>query len=219
MAGVGSASAATLSFEVSDTRPGELANTTPSSTSGTVVSDAAVPTMTYTVTGVDLTSVGGTASETIIFDIDYSQTNGTGVQVNGFGNISVTGGGDNNQVDGDETLTATVSLNSTTYAAGDIDLGFVTFVTGGVSGTADEQWNIITENGTTLYQSPGNNTANFASSSFVTLDPVAGDNFNGTFNAQGYTINLTATQAPIPEPASLALLGASAMLMFTRRRK
>jgi len=210
---------AAVIFEVSDLRPGETTANVATTTLGAVTSNASVPTMTYTVTGVDLTSVGGSASEQVVIDVDFTQTGGTGVQFNGFGNISVTGGGNNNQVDGVETLTATVSLSSTTYTAGDITLGFISFTTGGVSGDTDEQWNITTASGTTLFNSPGSNVTTFAASSFVTLDPVAGNSNDGDFNAQGYIIELTATQDIIPEPASLALLSAGGFLIGSRRRR
>lgn len=212
-----SAANAAVIVTVSDTTPnGDNGTGTRalSTTLGTVSAPPAIPTTTYTVTGLDLTSVGGGASETIAFDITYSQTGGTGVQFNGFGNIAVTGG-DNNQVDNLETITATVSLNGATTFTGGVSLGFIEFTTGGTSNPGtDEFWDIITASGTQSFQSPGNITSTFSPSSFVTLDPVAGDNRNGTFNVQGFVVEITA----VPEPASLALLGLGGMLVVSRRR-
>jgi len=208
---------AAVILNVSDTRPGETANTVATTTLGSVSSTANVPTATYTITGLDLTSVGGGASEQIVFDIDYTQTNGSGVQVNGFGNISVTGGSSDNMVDGDETITATLSLNSTTFT-GDISLGFVSFATGGVSNFSDESWDIIHENGTVSFVETTDKVATFAPSSFVTLDPVAGPGSDGgTFNVQGFDVEIST--AIIPEPASLSLLALGSLLIASRRRR
>lgn len=204
---------AAVTFTVSDTRPGESAVTTPSSTLGSVSSTAAVPTATYTITGLDLTSVGGTNNETIVFDVLYTHggTGGTGVQINGFGNIAVTGG-DNNQVDNEETLTATLSLNGATTFTGGLSLGFTSFQTGGVS--AEETWNVITASGTQFFPAGSGTNATFDPSSFVTLDPVSGNTNNGTFNAQAFTVSITA----VPEPSASLLGGLGLMLLLRRRR-
>jgi hypothetical protein len=206
---------------VSDTRPGELASTTPTTTLGSVASNAGMPTATYTLTALDLTSVGGGASETIVFDITYTQTGGSAPQVNGFGNISVTGG-DDNQVDLGETLTATVSLNSTTFA-GVIALGLIELSVGGVN--AGETWDVIHDGGT-ISEAPGAGgtvKTSFPASSFVTLDVTDGPYFSDAVNIAGFQVLVT---ADVPEPASMALLGLLAvslsnrggLLIATRRR-
>ena len=208
----GSLQAATI-LTVTDTRPGETAVTVASTTAGSVsVSGTKVPTSTYTVSGLDLTSFGGGAGETLVFNVTYSQTGGTGVQVNGFGNISVTGG-DNNQVDGAEVLTATVSLisGSSTYTGdyADLSIGFIRTFTGGVDSVAAESWDIITASGTQSFTGPGNTTANFAPSSFVSLDPDG-----STVNLQEFDVQISY----IPEP-STALLGGLGLLALLRRRR
>ncbi|MEM9110868.1 MAG: PEP-CTERM sorting domain-containing protein [Planctomycetota bacterium] len=201
------ASNAEVIFTVSDQRPDNAARAL-STTEGSVSAPAVLPTMTYTITGLDLTSVGGTASETIIYDVLFTQTGGLGVAFNGFGNISVIGGLQA-QVDNNETLTATVSLSSSTFT-GDIELGIV-FMAAGGNDTADE-WDVIHEGGTESLAGtgPGVNIATFDPSSFVTLDPQAGDGVN----FQRFDVQVTA----VPEPGSLALLGLGGLLITRRRR-
>lgn len=213
---------AEVTFTVSDKVPNGdngSGTRTLSTSLGSVSADPALPTMTYTVTNLDFTSVGGTASETVAFDITFSHggTGGTGVQFSSWGNISVTGG-DDNVVDNAETVTATVGINtgSTTYA-GDLLIGFTSFSTGDVSVDADEFWNVITRNGTELLQSPGNTTVTFAASPFVTLDPVSGNRRNGTFSAEGFDVQITATST-IPEPSAALLGGFVLMGLLIRRR-
>lgn len=208
---VQSASAATIT--VSDQTPN--GGRTLTTTAGSVSAPPLIPTTTYTITGLDLTSEGGTASETIAFDVTYTQTGGTGVQFNGFGNVSVTGG-DNNQIDLGETLTATISLNAglTTFA-GTIDLGFILAQPGGVS--SDESWNVIHENGTiAATQTNGNNPATFASSSFFTLETTDGEQLFDRINLQRFTVEINANE--VPEPGSLALVGLGGLCLLRRRR-
>jgi len=208
---------------VTDSRPGETAVTTPSATVGSVSYTPAVPTTTYTVSSLDLSSYGGGVGESIAFDVTYTHggTGGTGVQVNGFGNISVTGG-DNNQVDNLETLTATVSFNtgSSTFSGdfADLSIGFTSFSTGGVdTGGNTESWQLLTDGGTSgpFEATVDSTTTTFPASSFVTLDPVSGVTNNGTFNLQGFDIEISA----IPEPSSAALLGGLGLLALLRRRR
>lgn len=212
---------AQISFTVRDIRPGELTAQGPSivfsdTTFTSVVSTATVPTATYTITGLDFTSVGGSANETVAFDIDYTfgGTGGTGVQINSFGNISVTGG-ESQRVDNEETITLTVGINpGLTTFTGDLSFGFIDFFVGDVSGGTDEIYDITTENGTQTITSPTNNTGAFTASSFVTLDPVAGDDQNGNLSVQRFDIQVTA----IPE-ASAALLGGFVLLGLLIRRR
>lgn len=214
----GSLQAATIAT-ISDNRPGR--NFSPyeaTTTAGSVTSTAAVPTSVYTVTGLDLSSYGGGASESLVFNILYTQSGGTAVQINTFGNISVTGGPSDNQVDGLEIITATVSFNegSSTFTGdfADLSVGFVSFTTGAVG--INEAFNITTDSGTQLYtsptsgSSPGSVLTTFDLSSLVTLDPVTGD-----FNVTGFDVQITA----VPEPSSTALLGLGGLALILRRRR
>lgn len=198
-------------FTVSDTTPNGA--TTPATSLGSVNNPAAIPVSTYTVTGLDLTSVGGGASETIAFNITYSQTGGSAVQFNGFGNVSVTGGADNNQIDPGEALTATVSLNGglTTFG-GTINLGLTQVQIGGRD--SDEQFTITHQGGIIDAPEELNNLYAFASSSFVTLATVDTDKLNDAGNMQSFTVTISA----VPEPSSLALLCLGGLLIARRRR-
>lgn len=155
-------------------------------TSGTIThTDSTLPLITYTINNVDLTSVGGTANETIAFNVNYTQTGGTGVQYNTFGNVSVTGG-DENQISVGEDLTATLSLSSTTFA-GTVNLAFNYIHVGGGGGS--DAWNIITSSGTTNYTFAANGaTFTLADTTFMTLDTTV-----GTVNLQGFDVKITAS--------------------------
>ena len=187
--------------------PGTTGSRTLTTTEGAVSAPATLPTMTYTITGLDLTGVGGTASETIVFDLAFTETGpvGTAVAFNSFGNIAVAGGGGfDNQVDNTETLTANVSLNNSTTFTGDIELGIIFL---GIGGGQGDTWDVIHDGGT---EEGINTAASFAPSSFVTLAPQTG---NGV-NFQRVDVQVTAT----PEPGSLALLGLGGLLFARRRR-
>lgn len=215
-------------FTVSDNVPdGDSGSGTRSlSTSlGTVTAPPAIATTTYTISNLDFTSIGGTASETVAFDIAYSQTGGTGVQFNGFGNISVTGNGDNNQVEPDngvlgrtdETLTATLSLNAglTTYNNSLISLGFTESRLGGFD--SDETYELITSNGTTTVPEGGSNVVPISpSSNFFTLAPIDTDKGNDAMNLSGFDVQITAVA--VPEPSAALLMGFALMGLLIRRR-
>jgi hypothetical protein len=176
---------------------------------GTLGSNNALPTQ-YTWTGLDFTSVGGSASDQIVFNVSYSQSGGTGVQFNTASNVSVTGGGDNNQVEGTETLTATIALTSTTFAGGLSNLS-IAFTRLNIGGFGNVESADVTHAGGTITQAVASgNFVDFAPSSFVTLDPITTTNVNiAGFNAQ-----ITA----VPEP-STALLGGLGLLALLRRRR
>lgn len=192
----------TLSSSLGDVSTGTL---TPSA--------AIVAPITYTITGLDLTSVGGGASETIAFNITYSQSGGTGVQFNSFGNVSVTGG-DDTQISVGETLTATLSLNAATTFTGSVSLGFIELIPGGLTatgGTPVETFDVIHAGGTfegTSTSTPSR-TAIFDPSPYVTLEPTF-----GAMNLQKLSVQIQA----VPEPGSLALLGLGGLLIARRRR-
>lgn len=173
------------------------------STLGDEATDNGMPVTTYTMSNVDLTSEGGTATESFTFTVSYSQTGGTGVQFNGFGNVSVTGG-DNNQVGTDETLTATVALTSSSFAGLSLT-GFTQVRGGGVAGT-DE--GTFTHAGGTESISAG------SSAPTVTGTTVTLAVSTGAINFEGFRAEFVA----VPEPASVSLLGLGALALLRRRR-
>lgn len=172
---------------------------------------AVLPTFTYTLSNLDLQGVGGGASETVVFNVSFSQSGGTGLQFTSFGNISVTGAPNNIYIDGTETATATVALSSTTFA-GDIAIGFTRLFVGDVG--TNETWNTIHDGGTVSGSQAAGNNNPFPVSSFFTLDPTSA---NANLTIQGYNIDITATEA-VPEP-SAALLGSFGILLLLRRRR
>jgi len=192
--------------------PGPGTGTRALSTSiGSVVATPVVPTMTYNLSNLDLQSIGGSASDSIQFTVTFSQTGGTAVQFNTFGNISVTGG-DNNQIDPAESLTATASISSTTFSGGlsNLSIAFTGMKIGGYS-----SGDVVD-----MIHSTGSITKNFSSSttsdvaaptptSFFTMDVTA-----GKANIQGYSIQITA----VPEPSSLLLCSLSLLGLLHRKR-
>jgi hypothetical protein len=151
---------------------------------GIVIAPPLLPATTYAITGLDLTCAGGTSSESITLDVTYSQTGGTGVQFNGFGNVSVTGGNDN-QVENGESLTATVSISGTSFAAGTVEAKFVTIAIGGAS--AGETWQVVHEGGSVPGAGP-TQVYDIPATSFMTLGSIGGA---GTVNIQAFTVEIT----------------------------
>lgn len=166
--------------------------------------DRGLPVTTYTISNVDLTSVGGTATESFTFTVSYSQTGGTGVQFNGFGNVSVTGG-DNNQVDTSETITATIALTGSSFTELSLE-GFILVRGGGVAG-ADA--GTFTHAGGTENIFAGKSEAAVSGTS-VTLAVST-----GAINFEGFRANFVA----VPEPAATSLLSLGALALLRRRRR
>lgn len=212
---------AALTISVANNVPNGTASGAPSgsgvgggiinSTSGTMTSDRGLSVTTYTVTDVNLTSVGGGASESFSFTVSYTATtNGiTPSTVNftsPFGNVAV--GGDN-FISGTETLTATITLTSSSFP--DLSLaGFTTTRIGNLTTTG--------ESGTLTH---GGGTTSFANGSpNVIVYPVSGNfvtyqvNGSTTVNFEGFTADFVA----VPEPASTTLLGMGAIALLRRRR-
>jgi hypothetical protein len=181
-----------------------------STTFGSISSNLGMPVTTYTVSNVDLTSVGGTATESFTFTVSYTATS-DGVtpaspQFNGFGNVSVTGG-DNNQVSGGETLTATIALTSTSFPSLSL-VGFTSARAGGVGAG---------EVGTFTWT--GGGSYNITTGPGILTNSVTGNFFTlavstGTMNIEGFGAQFVA----IPEPASATLLALVAAGMLRRRR-
>jgi len=203
---------AAVTFTVTDNVPGTSAidlTTTLGSVSNV---PGALPALTYTLTNLDLTSVGGTATNQIVFRINFTKTGGTAVAYNGTGRIAVSGGTDTNQIDPSETLTGTLSLISTDFSGGltNLSIGFTRINLGGYA-TNDTNVDIIHDGGTINKDGTGLADVSFDPSSFVTIDTVA--SADGV-NLGAYDIQITA----IPEP-SAALLGGLGLLALLRRRR
>lgn len=178
---------------------------------GSILAPALVPTMTYTLSGLDLQSIGGTNSENIVFTVTFSQAGGTSVQFNSFGNVSVLGTNDNH-VDPLESLQAAVAITSTSFVGGLSNL-FVAFTSIQIGGYGSNDVVDIHHDADTTTKSyasstDSNVTLPASTSSFI-LDTTA-----GAANLQGYSIQITAT----PEP-SAALLGALGALGLLRRKR
>lgn len=181
---------------------GGALNTTPSYT---IVTDRALTSTTYTVSNANLTSVGGTASESFSYVVTYSQTGGTGIGYTGFGNVAVLGNSDNNNINGPEVLTVTVALGSSTFPGLSLT-GFTQVRAGGfVSG----------EVGTINH---GGGSVNVAFGD--TIKPISGTSFDfsvasgSALSLEGYTVGFEA----VPEPASASLLALGAVALLRRRR-
>lgn len=176
--------------------------------------DRGIPVTTYTISNIDLTSVGGTASESFTFTVAYTATtDGTtpGVpRFNGFGNVSVgditVADGDDNQVDGTETLTATIHLTSSTFGGLSL-VGFTSVRAGGVS---DGETAVFNHAGGTADITFANREPSI-SGNFATLIP---NSPTDEMNFEGFRADFTA----VPEPGSISLLGLGALALLRRRR-
>ena len=177
-------------------------STTPSFT---ITSDRGLPSTTYSVSNVDLTSVGGTANESFTYTVGYSQTGGTGIAYSAFGNVGVSGNSDIN-INGSEVLTATVVLGTSSFAGLSLT-GFTQVRAGGFA---------LGETGTIVHGG-GSVTVGFGD----TIKTISGTSFNfsvasgSALSLEGYTVQFVA----VPEPASASLVALGAAALMRRRRK
>jgi hypothetical protein len=186
---------AEIAIKATVERPGELEIKPPVSTLGSLISDQKLPTTTYTLKGLDLTGVGGKANEEIVFAVAYTQNGGTGVQFNSFRNVSVTGGVDDNQVDPGETLTATVSLVSTSFEGGNLSKLSIGFTCVRLGGFGRDQAN-ITHAGGTEFKDGRKDTEPTLKISKSTAFTIATK--KGEINIQGFEVQITvSTEAPV----------------------
>lgn len=216
---------AAVIFTVRDNGPALNSSTAPSTTLGSISSAigaaATAPQITYTLAGLDFTSVGGTASEQIQFTVGFAANAGVVVYntlPNGNIFVNFNGAGTElaNQIDSDETLTTTVALTSTTFSGGlsNLSIGFFSTLIGGY-GTGDDVDVIF--GATTvdkIFASDTDPTVNFGGnfSSFV-IDTNGTKGVSGV-NLQIYDIEITA----VPEPTA-ALLGGLGLLALMHRRR
>ncbi|MCB1133418.1 MAG: PEP-CTERM sorting domain-containing protein [Verrucomicrobiae bacterium] len=171
------------------------------------VTTLGLPATTYAVTGIDLTSLGGTANESFSFTVTYTATT-DGITVgtptfSGFGNVGVGTGG---TVTDPETLTATVALNSSSFA----ELSLVGFTLARAGGANAGESGTLTWTGGSFNVTPGNTIANTVSGNSFTLTASA----SSTLNIEGFKVDFVA----VPEPATASLLGLMSLALLRRRR-
>jgi PEP-CTERM motif len=178
------------------------------STSGVAPNNVVtLPVTTYSVSGIDLTSLGGTASESFTFTVTYTATTdgvtSASPAFTAFGNA---GSGADGVVSGTETLTATVALASTSFSQLSLS-GFILARAGGLSGA---------ETGTFTWT--GGSEGVLVGDTITTA--VTGNSFTLTAGA-ATSLNLEGFQAQfvaVPEPASASLLALGAVALLRRRR-
>lgn len=208
---------AAVTFQVTDSVPkpggvgsGTRTTTTSLGTVGTLTST--LPNYSYTITGLNLTSVGGGASDSVTFRMAYTQTGSTLVVGSTFGNIGVGSSSANALISGAEILTVTPTITSetSTLALSNFSIAINRVQLGDYGG--GDITSVVHDGGTIgkTYASDTNNTVTFANSSFARIDPSAGD---GT-TLQAFRVEITV----IPEP-SAALLGGLGMMLLLRRRR
>ena len=221
------ATTATLTAQISVTVANNVPNGTASGGTGSgagllttslgvIDSTIGLPVMSYEVTGLDFTSLGGTNNESFSFSVSFSATSDgstpASTQFAPFGNVGVTGGSNNNVVDGAETLTATIALTSTSFAGLSLD-GFVTARAGGAAGgnSGTIAWTsgsfAVSTGNTVAAINPNDGITAFT----ITVDPTKTLNFEG-FGAQF-------TASAIPEPSAFAALAGLGALGLTATRR
>jgi hypothetical protein len=183
--------------------------------SGNISSAIGLPVMTYTVSNLDLTSVGGTATESFTFSMTFTATSDgstpADTEFSGFGNVGVTGGISGAFVDGTETLTGTIALTSSTFAG--LSLDGLTIARAG--GLAAGRTGAITWSTGNFAVSQGNTIANINVNDAITSFTVTAP--SSQINFEGFSAQFTA----IPEPSTYVLLVGFAVLglAIVRRRR
>lgn len=171
---------------------------------GTIASDNGLPATTYSVTNVDLTAVGGTATESFTFTVTYSQTGGTAVAYSGFGNVGVSGNADIN-INGAEVLTTSVSLDSSSFAG----LSLIGFTQARAGGFASGETGTFAHGGGSVDVGFGDTIKTISGTTFD-FSVASGSNLS----LEGYTVGFEA----VPEPASASLLALGSLALLRRRR-
>lgn len=197
-----SAASVFIDIDINDfengTGVGSSSNGSLNQTARTTGSNAAT---TYQITNVDLTSIGGTAAETINFTVSFANSSGT-VNYKSWGDAYI--GGGNTEVG--ETFRADFGTISTSY--GDVSfVGFTNAFYGALQ--AGESAATAHDGGTINTNGPATNVP-FSASSFVSMSPTS-----GAMNISGFDLQI----AVVPEPSSAVFLGlAGCSLLLLRRR-
>lgn len=207
---VGSASAIDINIHITDFKTASENSSSLGDLSGGTSTTA---TQTYTLTNLDFTSIGGTASETINFSVDLSGTSGGSASTVGYktwGDAFV--GGSNTEVG--EVLTATLGTITSSFTGGTVAFaGFTNaFIEALITG---EEASVGHAGGMLTVLGTADNEANQAIplSPWVSMAPTV-----GSMNIGGYDLRLTA----VPEPASASLLLGIACVsgvLFRRSRR
>ncbi|WPJ95157.1 PEP-CTERM sorting domain-containing protein [Coraliomargarita algicola] len=171
-------------------------------------------TQTYTLSNLDFTSIGGTATETITFTVDLSGTSGGSASTVGYkswGDAFV--GGSNTEVG--EVFTATLGTISSSFTGGSHSVNFAGFTNAFIEAIAEgEEATVAYEGDSVTVVGSAENEANQATplSSWISIAPTV-----GSMNIGGYNLQLVA----VPEPSAAALLAglAGATFVFVRRRR
>lgn len=206
---------AAVTIVVSDRQPGD-ANRSLQVTSGVgavVGNNSNLPNLSYTLSGVNLTSLGGVANHTIVFTAAFDSPEGP-LNYNGNGHIGVvggTGGGsEGNRVNDNETLTGIFSLSSISdgFDPNKINVGATRMVFRNVNG--GESFDIATSSQSFTASSE---EFGITSSSFFTISNATEDGVN----LRGFDITITA----VPETSSVVagLLIFSGLITNRRRAK
>jgi len=184
-------------------------------TTGTVTQTAGNASgVAYQLNNVNLTSVGGTATETINFNLVFSSSTGTVNYSTAYDVLSVGGGG---TIDPTETLTVTVGgITSSTFPIAKLSILGLTEVEIDSMG-ADESMDLAHDGGSSS-NIPGTGTKYdvfpFAASNYFT---VTGN--TGRYYLSGLSIQLNAETVAVPEPSSAAVFGLAGLTLLRRRRR
>lgn len=171
-------------------------------------------TQTYTLTNLDFTSIGGTATETITFTVDLSATSGGNPSTVGYkswGDAYV--GGSNTEVG--EVFTATLGTISSSFTGGNNSVSFAGFTNAYIEALDEtEEATVAYNGGSVTVAGTIANEANQATplSPWISMAPTV-----GSMNIGGYNLQLVA----VPETSATALLAgiAAAAFIFVRRRR
>lgn len=193
--------------DVPGAAPGATVPRTLSSSNGTSISATnTLPNLSYTLSNVNLASVGGVTNHTIKFDVIFSTTIGNPAY-SAFGNISDSATPNTQYISNGGNLTGIFSLTSVSdgFDPSKISLKFTGMDIGSFGGS--DAATITTDSGS--FVAPSRDFG-FSPSDFFTLTPT-----NGQINLRRFNMTITA----VPETSSaIAGLLIFSGLIFNRRR-